>query len=141
MCLLFRVRAPNVSRRHLRDFARRLRVEVAGDRGFCCLITNDDEIRELNSRFRKQNYPTDVLSFPNEDGTLGEVAISWQRAKEQAREYGHTAEQEIQILMLHGLLHLMGMDHEKDRGRMGRAERRWRKRLSLPHGLIERVHS
>ena len=70
---------------------------------------------------------------------LGDVAISLPRARAQAREFGHTTEQELRVLMLHGLLHLLGMDHETDRGRMARAERRWRKRFGLPNGLIERA--
>jgi len=70
---------------------------------------------------------------------VGDIAISIQRARAQARDFGHTTAQEIQILMLHGLLHLLGMDHESDGGRMARAEKRWRARLGLPDGLIERV--
>jgi probable rRNA maturation factor len=63
------------------------------------------------------------------------------RARAQARAFGHNTGQEIQILMLHGLLHLLGMDHATDNGRMARAEKRWRARLGLPTGLIERVRS
>jgi probable rRNA maturation factor len=70
---------------------------------------------------------------------LGDIAISFPRARAQARAFGHSAGQEIQILMLHGLLHLLGMDHTADGGRMARAEKRWRARLGLPTGLIERV--
>jgi probable rRNA maturation factor len=74
-------------------------------------------------------------------GYLGDLAISWQRARAQAREFGHSTEAEIQVLMLHGLLHLMGLDHETDDGRMSRTERRWRRALGLPAGLIERVQA
>jgi probable rRNA maturation factor len=70
---------------------------------------------------------------------LGEIAISFPRARDQAAQYGHGVGQEIEILMLHGLLHLLGMDHESDRGRMARAESKWRAALGLPRGLIERV--
>ena len=70
---------------------------------------------------------------------LGEIAISHHRAAAQAADFGHALEDEIRILMLHGLLHLLGMDHETDRGAMRRAETRWRRRLGLPVGLIERV--
>jgi len=70
---------------------------------------------------------------------LGDIAISLPRARTQARAFGHSVEQECGILMLHGLLHLLGMDHETDDGRMGKAERRWRARLGLRGGLIERV--
>lgn len=70
---------------------------------------------------------------------LGELAISKERAAAQAREHGHSIEQEIQILMLHGVLHLLGMNHERDGGQMARAETAWRERLGLPAGLIERA--
>jgi probable rRNA maturation factor len=69
----------------------------------------------------------------------GEIAISYDAARRQSNEFGHAVNQEIQILMLHGLLHLLGMDHETDGGRMLSAERKWRIRLGLPAGLIERV--
>ncbi len=86
---------------------------------------------------------TDVLSFPSGDGSgggsLGDLAISRQRAAEQAVRFGHTATAEVQLLMLHGLLHLMGMDHERDRGEMARAESSWRTMLGLPLSLIERA--
>ena len=72
---------------------------------------------------------------------LGDIAISLGRARAQAREFGHTIEREVQILMLHGVLHLCGHDHESDSGAMARAEKRWRASLGLPHGLIERVRS
>jgi len=139
--LLF-LRAPrSLERRGLRALARRLRDEVAAGGGFHCLLTDDRELRRLNREFLGKDYPTDVLSFPEPgpDGFLGEIAISVERAAEQAREHGHSTEQEISILMLHGVLHLVGMDHERDRGRMRRAEARWRAKLGLPGGLIERA--
>ena len=72
------------------------------------------------------------------DSPLGDIAISIQRARTQAREYHHAPEDEIRILMLHGVLHLLGMDHESDSGQMKRTETRWRRKLGLPAGLIER---
>lgn len=142
-CVLYNVPARGLSRRGLRDFAKQLEALVAGGRTFCCLITNDQELRRLNKQFRKKDYATDVLSFPSgeQDGALGELAVSWDRAQAQAVEYGHSTEDEARILMLHGVLHLTGMDHEKDEGKMARAEMRWRKRLNLPAGLIERAQS
>jgi probable rRNA maturation factor len=139
--ILFRGAPAGLKRRLLGGYARRLRDEVAGERPFTCLITGDGELRRLNRQFLGKDYPTDVLSFPagEEGGTLGEIAISARRAAVQARERGHSVEEEIGILMLHGVLHLLGMDHERDRGRMARAETRWRKALGLPGGLIERV--
>jgi len=138
--LLFQVPTPGLARRNARAFAKRLESEVAGGRGFCCLITNDAHLRSLNRQFRKKDYATDVLSFPALEpaGVLGEIAISFEKAKEQAAEHCHAVDEEIGVLMLHGVLHLMGMDHETDRGQMARAERKWRESLGLPAGLIER---
>ena len=118
---------------------------VLAGKTFGCLITTDAELRRLNREFRGKDYATDVLSFAaagpigGPDGYLGDVAISWQSAREQAREFGHTVETEIRVLMLHGALHLAGMDHETDRGQMSKAEGRWRRAFGLPAGLIERV--
>ena len=137
----FRRVPENLRRRPIERFARKLQADVAKGRAFDCLITGDAELRRLNREFRGKDAPTDVLSFPSLAGGLGDVAISSGRARAQAREFGHTVEQEIQILMLHGVLHLLGMDHERDGGRMARAERRWRASLGLPNGLIERVQS
>lgn len=146
--LLFHLPTPGLSRRGVRAFAKRLESEVAGGRSFACLITSDEELRRLNREFRKQDHATDVLSFPGDsqagdvrhkNGIIGEVAISFERAKEQAEAHGHGVAEEVEILMLHGVLHLLGMDHETDRGRMAGAERKWRASLGLPQGLIERV--
>jgi len=99
-----------------------------------CLIASDQEVRELNRKFRAKDQATDVLSFPPED-----IAVSFDRAAAQAADLGHTVDEELRILILHGLLHLAGMDHATDSGSMARAETRWRKRLGLPSGLIERA--
>jgi probable rRNA maturation factor len=139
--LLFQVATPGLARRDARAFAKRLETEVAGGRGFCCLITNDAELRRLNRQFRKKDLATDVLSFPaleDSNGVLGEIAISFETARQQAAERRHAVGQEIELLMLHGVLHLIGMDHEADNGQMARAERKWRASLGLPAGLIER---
>jgi probable rRNA maturation factor len=117
-----------------------LAARVARGREFHCRITGDSELRRLNRDFLGHDYATDVLSFPSgEKARLGDLAISIQRARAQAGEFGHSVEQEIGVLMLHGLLHLLGMDHETDGGRMARAEARWRRELGLPGGLIERA--
>ena len=117
----------------LRD--RVLRNRDARGREFHCRITNDAELQKLNARFLGKDYPTDVLSFPSEN----DIAISLQRARAQAKKWKHSTEDELRILMLHGVLHLLGMDHESDTGQMKRAELRWRKKLGLPTGLIERT--
>lgn len=141
--VLFRRLPAGVRRRELEGFAHVLRDEVAGGRNFECLITSDWVLRRLNREFLGKDYATDVLSFPTEEtrngSFLGSMAISAQRAAAQAKQHGHSLEQELEILMLHGLLHLLGMDHATDRGRMARVEADWRMRLALPCGLIERA--
>lgn len=128
-------------KRALRNFARGLSERVGQSRAFCCLVTSDEELRRLNREFLNHDYPTDVLSFPaaEEGGELGELAISIERADAQARHYEHALLDELRVLMLHGVLHLRGMDHERDRGEMARAERKLRKELGLPNGLIARA--
>jgi probable rRNA maturation factor len=146
--VVFRRVPAAVPRATLERFARDLRDEVADGHEFECLITSDRELRRLNREFRGKDEPTDVLSFPAAQTpaagqeirpALGELAVSWERAEAQAAEYGHALESELRILMLHGVLHLLGMDHETDRGRMARVEARWRLRFHLPNGLIERA--
>jgi len=139
--VLFRHAPAGLPRRELREFAGSLRDAVARGREFHCLITDDRELRRLNRQFRGADYPTDVLSFPSlgDSCSLGEIAISADRAVEQAREFGHSRVDEIRILMLHGVLHLIGMDHESDCGEMARAESRWRRKLDLPTSLIARA--
>ena len=145
-------RVPATLRRApIQRFASTLQKELVKNRSFDILITGDAELRRLNRDFRGNDYPTDVLSFPaalqseprpsGSGAFLGDIAISLARARVQAREFGHAIEQEVQILMLHGVLHLMGHDHETDSGAMARAEKRWRAKLGLPNGLIERVRS
>jgi len=132
--LLFRHSSRRVRRTPLRDFLAELEKRVARGRTITCLITTDGELRRLNRQFRGKRYATDVLSFPPD-----EMAISLDRAAAQAKELGHSLDEELRILMLHGALHLSGLDHETDSGEMRRAETRWRKRLGLPAGLIERA--
>lgn len=112
------------------------------------LLTTDAAIRKLNRQFRGKNQATDVLSFPSEgppsrgrgeDRIAGDLAISVTTALRQAKEQGHPLWTEIKVLMLHGLLHLAGYDHEADEGRMARREQVLRAKLRLPLGLIERA--
>jgi probable rRNA maturation factor len=132
--LLFRHSSRRVRRTPLRYFLVEIVTRLARGRAVSCLITTDAELRRLNRQFRGKNYATDVLSFPPD-----EMAISLDRAAEQAKELGHSVDDELRILMLHGVLHLCGMDHETDSGQMRRTETRWRKKLGLPAGLIERA--
>jgi probable rRNA maturation factor len=103
-------------------------------------LVSDARMRALNRTFRGKDYATDVLSFPSDagDGTLGDIAIATGVARRQAREAGHPLETELKVLALHGLLHLLGFDHERDAGEMARAERRLLARAGLTQGLIGR---
>ena len=134
------VRTPEeFDRARLEEFARTLRKRVARGKTFACRITGDAELRRLNQSYLGHDYATDVLSFPCREGDfLGDLAISRQRAAAQARRFGHDVHCEIEVLMLHGVLHLTGLDHETDGGEMARVEARWRRQLGLPGGLIER---
>jgi len=106
------------------------------------LVTSSLELRTLNRRFRGKDKPTDVLSFVPDPvigkGLAGDIAISAEIAKQNARRLGHSAAQEVKILALHGALHLAGYDHERDQGLMARKEVALRQSLGLPVGLIER---
>jgi probable rRNA maturation factor len=114
-------------RRVIQDAARALRVsgEVA------LVLTNDAPVRRLNARYRHQNKPTDVLSFPGPGGDagLGDIVISLDTAARNAPRFGRTLDEELQVLTLHGFLHVLGYDHETDDGTMDRLEARLRRRL------------
>jgi probable rRNA maturation factor len=102
-------------------------------------VVPDGRVRQLNARYRGTNAATDVLSFAGgTSGFLGEVVIASGVARRQARQAGHPVLVELRILALHGLLHLLGYDHEQDDGRMARVERRLRRKGGLREGLIER---
>jgi len=111
------------------------------------LLTDDEGIRDYNRRFRSVDEPTDVLSFPTGSGDpgasghyLGDLVISSERAAAQAAEIGHGVEEEIEVLVLHGVLHLLGHDHETDEGQMRSLEARLARELfGGMRGLIERV--
>ena len=108
------------------------------------MLTDDKGIRKLNRTFRGKNKPTDVLSFPAADpqlGIAGDLAISVETAARQAAAEGHPLRIELRILILHGVLHLAGYDHETDSGQMARLECNLRRKLRLPQGLIERTTS
>jgi probable rRNA maturation factor len=108
------------------------------------LLTTDTEIRRLNRAFRHKDKATDVLSFPAPDALniqplmAGDLAISVETAHRQAQEAGHALFVELQVLVLHGVLHLAGHDHDSDTGQMARKEAALRKRFGLDAGLIER---
>ena len=99
------------------------------------LLTGDDRLHELNRRFLDKDRPTDVLSFPDGDELpsgrtlLGEVVISLDAVRRQADALGHDEVREISELVLHGTLHLLGYDHERDQGEMNRLEVMMREEL------------
>jgi probable rRNA maturation factor len=119
-------------------------------------IVPDGRVQQLNRRYRRKDVPTDVLSFPasadragiggrlrrgrpsDEPRYLGDVVIAAGMARRQAKQAGHSLQHELRVLALHGLLHLLGYDHERDGGRMARVEARLRRRGGLREGLIER---
>jgi probable rRNA maturation factor len=117
------------------------RFAPAGAKGDLSIaIVSDKRMRALNRQFRGRDKVTDVLSFPADArGFMGDIVIGAGVAQRQAREAGHSMQIELRVLALHGLLHLLGYDHEADDGRMARAEARLRKKAGLPGGLIERT--
>ena len=141
--IIIRKAAPGVSERALARFAQRAR-QAAGLRGQVnVVLTSSRDIRALNRRFRGKDKPTDVLSFPPvpvvADRFSGDIVISTDIACRNARLYQHAPAQELKILILHGMLHLAGYDHESDRGEMARQEQRLRRELGLSNGLIRRT--
>ena len=123
-------------------FLARLSRELTEGREFAVMVASDEAVRRANRDFRGKSGSTDVLSFPDgEDGRLGDILISARRAAAQSREYGHSADDEVKVLILHGLLHLLGYDHESDGGRMREVEGRLRRTYGLSAGLIERAES
>ena len=131
------------SARTLARFLREAQTAVRLRGQVTVLLTSEAGIRKLNRHFRGIDKATDVLSFPAAGPVAfqvaGDLAISVATARRQAVEQGHALGTEIKVLMLHGLLHLAGYDHEADGGRMARRERLLRGQLGLPEGLIERA--
>ena len=131
----------DVDEADLNRFARQAQ-KLAGVPGdVAVLITGNQRVRQLNRRFRKKDKPTDVLSFPRTDGDGGDIAISAPIAIENAARYGHHPTDELKVLILHGMLHLAGHDHENDNGEMAAQEHALRKKLKLPDSLIHRANS
>jgi probable rRNA maturation factor len=123
----------------LSRFATRMQraLGIKGDVNIC--ITSNREIQSLNWRFRRKNRPTDVLTFPSTvPNVAGDIAISREIAAANADQLGHSMDTEVKILILHGMLHLAGYDHEIDDGEMEAKEAAFRMQLKLPVGLIQR---
>ncbi|MEO6922673.1 MAG: rRNA maturation RNase YbeY [Bryocella sp.] len=121
----------------------RKKVKLRGE--VSVLLADDRVLRRLNRDFRGKNKATDVLSFPAPEElartVAGDLAISLETALQQAEEYGHSLRDEVRILLLHGLLHLKGFDHETDDGEMAACEAVLRRELRLSPNLIARVES
>jgi len=139
--IILKRRVAGLSQRSLADFLT-VACRAAKLQGTASvLLTGNREIRSLNRRFRGKDKATDVLSFPAPEfvnGFAGDIAISLDEAARNAKEHGHSLNEEVRILVLHGLLHLAGYDHESDGGEMAEREQRLRSRLALPAALIER---
>jgi probable rRNA maturation factor len=127
----------------LTRFLNRARTAVGINGAVDVLLADDPTLRHLNKTFRGKNKSTDVLSFPAPSAFAakhaGDLAISLETAARQAKTYGHTLTEETKILLLHGLLHLSGEDHETDNGEMAAREATLRRELRLPSTLIERT--
>jgi probable rRNA maturation factor len=134
-----RQRARKINAKEWREFAEEALRAIGAERDATIVLVGDEAIRKLNRQFRGRNCATDVLSFPSaaeafevdRQNELGEVVISVPRAILQARSNGLSFSEEMKQLILHGLLHLSGYDHETDKGRMNRLELRLRKTLGI----------
>jgi len=140
--IILRKKLAGVSRTTLARFLGRAQ-RAAGLRGEVnVLVTSSREIRELNRRYRGKDRATDVLSFPTDGGAgkgfAGDIAIAADVAARAGQQFGHAPAEEIKVLLLHGVLHLAGYDHERDNGRMARKEERLRAQFRLPLSLTER---
>ena len=132
-----------LSKSALTRFLNRARLAVSLPGTVEVLLTTDAELKRLNKQFRHKNKPTDILSFPAPAEIsarhAGDLAISLETAGRQAAEHGHTLRDELRILLLHGVLHLAGHDHEADEGEMAALEASLRRQLKLPASLTERA--
>jgi probable rRNA maturation factor len=144
--VIFRKTIAGLSRSTLERFVLRARRALHLRETVNVLVTSSAELRSLNQRFRSKDRATDVLSFPAPHSAIpqarlgaGEVAISADIARENAMRLGHSVAEEMKILVLHGILHLAGFDHERDNGEMARKEKRLRQQLKLGVGLMERT--
>ena len=141
--VIFQKRVADLSELALARFVARARRAAGLESTVNVLVTSSAAMKSLNRQFRGMDKPTDVLSFAAEpdagNALAGEIAISGDMASRNARALGHSHADEVKILVLHGILHLRGYDHERDHGRMARREKQLRATLRLPMGLIERT--
>ena len=136
-------RDAGLSRSGLSRFLRRAQERVGLPGEVDVLLAGDKTLRRLNREYRGKNKATDVLSFPAAEDVAhehaGDRASALETAARHAGEHGHTLRDEVRVLLLHGLLHLRGMDHESDDGEMAAREAELRRLLRLPAGLIARA--
>jgi probable rRNA maturation factor len=126
-------RYPEAGARQLRPWLTQLLAAVApAAESLGVRFASDRELRRVNRGFRGKDMPTDVLSFPGEESHLGDILISVPTARRQAAAAGHPVERELRILLLHGVLHCLGHDHETDQGEMEKLERRLRRTFVAP---------
>ncbi|HUD22905.1 MAG TPA: rRNA maturation RNase YbeY [Acidobacteriaceae bacterium] len=131
-----------LSRAGLSRFLNRARAAVGLTGEVHVLLAGDATLRRLNRSFRGKNTATDVLSFPAAEsgvGVAGDLAISLETAARHAKQFGHSLRDEVRVLLLHGVLHLAGFDHEKDAGEMAAREAKLRRALGLESSLIARA--
>jgi probable rRNA maturation factor len=140
--VVFKKSVPDLTENALERFVARARRAVGLHGDVHVLVTGSRDLQALNRRYLGKDRPTDVLSFPPMQGLPvklgGDVAISADIAARNARQLGHRLADEVKVLALHGVLHLAGYDHERDRGRMARKEAQLRRALCLPPTLTER---
>ena len=146
--ILNKQRKVRLARRTFEKFLERTQRELRiADSEITVAFVSDQEIAQWNERYRKKSGPTDVLSFPAVSGSgpaspgrqngrrvpgvLGDIAIAPETARRYVRNHGRTLDNELRVLMLHGVLHLMGYDHESDHGQMNRIEQKLRRRLGI----------
>ena len=123
---------PRLTRREIATFARRvLRAVDAEPEELSIAFVDDESMRELNRKFRRKNKTTDVLTFPGDGPLLGEIVISVDQARRQAADEKHSLATEVRYLVLHGILHAMGYDHETDHGEMNALEVKVRAKVGL----------
>ena len=135
--------AAQISKAALARFVTRAKRAAKLNGELSILLADDKQLKQLNKQFRGKNKPTDVLSFPAPEempDLAGDLAISIDTAAKQAVEFDHTLDEELRILLLHGILHLAGYDHEADNGEMAAREEELRTKLGLSTNLIHRVH-
>jgi probable rRNA maturation factor len=140
--IILKRRVPGVSQRALERFATQACLAIGLEGAVTILITGNRDLKAFNARFNKKRQATDVLSFPAPGFApdfAGDIAISADIAARNARALGHSAADELRVLILHGILHLAGYDHERDGGEMARKELIFRRQLVLPAALIERA--